>query len=74
VGVQKLAISLPDDLAEQVRAEARREGLPLSQWIAQAAERKVRDAAAREALRLYESEFGPITDDERRAAAAEWPD
>ena len=61
-------------LAERVREEAAHDGLAVSQWIAEAVERKVRDAAAREALRLYEEEFGEITDEEMRELTPEWPD
>ena len=74
VPVKKIAISLPEELADRAREEAAREGLPLSQWMAEAVARRVREAAAREALRLYEEEFGEITEDELREITSEWPD
>ena len=74
MAVQKLTISLPQDLAQRAREEAAREGVPLSQWMAEAVARKTRDAAAAEALRMYEAEFGEITDEELRELTKEWPE
>jgi hypothetical protein len=73
VPVKKIAISLPEELADRAREEAAREGLPLSQWMAEAVARKVRDAAALEALRMYEEEFGEISNEEMRELTSEWP-
>jgi hypothetical protein len=74
MAVKKLTISLPEDLAERAREEAAREGLPLSQWMADAVAWKTRNAAAREAIRQFEQECGPLTEEEIEQARAKWQD
>lgn len=60
----KLTISLPEDLAETIRAEAEAEGTTVSAWLAERARKAVLFARSRAALAEYEAEHGKITDEE----------
>ena len=71
MAVTKLTISLPEELAETIRAEADAEGTTVSAWIAERARRSLMLAERRAALAEYEAEHGKITDDERREVR-EW--
>ena len=71
MAVTKLTISLPEELAETIRAEADAEGTTVSAWIAEHARRSLLLAERRAALAEYEAEHGKITDDERREVR-EW--
>ncbi len=68
-GYEKLAISLPRELAEAVRAEAERVGAPsLSAFIAQVLREKVERDPLQEVLdEMFREQ--PMTDEER-----EWAD
>jgi hypothetical protein len=63
--VTKLTISLPEDLAEDIRAEAAAEGTTVSAWFAEQARRSLLLAEAKAALQDYEAEHGAITEAER---------
>lgn len=80
VPVTKLTISLPEDLAESIRAEAEAEGTTVSAWLADQARRSLLLAEGRAAVAEYESEHGAITDEERarvrawfREGGVQWP-
>lgn len=80
MAVTKLTISLPEDLAEAIRAEVAQQGTTLSGWIAEQARRSLLLAESRAAVAEYEAEHGAITDDERarmrewlREGGVEWP-
>jgi hypothetical protein len=62
--VTKLTISLPEDLAENIRAEAEAEGTTVSAWLAERARRSLLLAQRKAAVADYEAEFGKITDEE----------
>lgn len=64
MAVTKLTISLPEDLAETIRAEAEAEGTTVSAWLAERARRSLLLAQRKAAVAEYESEFGPISDEE----------
>jgi Ribbon-helix-helix protein, copG family len=66
--VTKLTISLPEDLAETIRAEAEAEGTTVSAWLGERARRALLFAESRAALADYEAEHGKITDEERERA------
>jgi hypothetical protein len=72
MAVRKIAISLDPTLAAEVAALAGAEGSSVSAWLADAARRKVRQLAAREALELYEAEFGALTPEQNAAGERFW--
>jgi len=62
--VEKLSVSLPDIVAARARRAAERAGLPLSTWLAQAAEAAADLAEARSAAEEYVARFGDPDPDE----------
>jgi hypothetical protein len=71
---KKLAISLDNQLAKDVRRAAKMQAHGnISAWLADAARLRLRQVAAKEALRAYEAEAGEITADELRQARRLWP-
>ena len=69
----KLAISLPDDLAERVRKQAAHEGESVSAWIAEAIEWKLRNRGLAALVAEWEAESGqPVTEAELERAEAFW--
>lgn len=64
----KLTISLPEDLAETIRAEAEAEGTTVSAWLAERARRALLFAESRAALAEYEAEHGQIAEEELEKA------
>lgn len=58
MAVEKLSVSLPGVVVARVRRAAEREGLPLSTWLANAAEAAADLAEARAAAEEYASQFG----------------
>ena len=65
--VARLAVSFDEELARAVRKAAGKE--PTSSWLADAARRKLRAEGLLRVVREWESEHGPFTDAELRAAA-----
>lgn len=71
---EKMAISFPPELAEQVRqAAAIEEGGNVSAWLAKQAVVGLRQRALLEAVGRYEAEAGVITEAELEAVRREWP-
>jgi len=70
---EKLVLSFPPELVEHIRADADAHGQSLSEWLADAASRKLRHAAALEALHAFEAEHGEITEDELAEVRSQWP-
>ena len=64
MAVTKLTISLPEELADTIRAEAEAEGTTVSAWLGERARRSLLLAQRKAAVAEYEAEFGKITDDE----------
>ena len=56
--VEKLSVSLPDIVAARARRAAERAGVPLSTWLAAAAEAAADLAEARSAAEEYAARFG----------------
>lgn len=56
--VEKLSVSLPDTVAARARRAAERAGMPLSAWLAEAAESAADLAEARAAAQEYAVRFG----------------
>ncbi len=73
MAVEKFAVSFDPGLAARVRAEAKAEGESLSGWLADAAARKLRRAAARAVLAEYEAKHGEITEQELAEVRAQSP-
>ncbi|MFF5975146.1 CopG family transcriptional regulator [Streptomyces sp. NPDC012769] len=69
MATKKVTVTIPEDLLEEVRAEAAEQGL--SAYIAEALRlRRDRDRL-RELVDWLEEEYGPVTEDELAAAGAE---
>ncbi len=62
--VEKLSVSLPDIVAARARRAAERAGVPLSAWLAEAAEMAADLAEARAAADTYAERFGEPDPDE----------
>ena len=70
MGTRKLSITLPEELAAVVKELADSEHMSVSAWLTHSAEAAVRRAAAREAVRAFDAEEGPLTAVELAEAAA----
>lgn len=72
MSVSRLSISVPADLEDTIRAAAEAAGLPVSVWLARAAERAVAEQAAiadgLAAVAEFEADDGALTDAERARA------
>ncbi len=73
MGVRKIAVSLPEQLEQAVRRDARGAGTTVSSWLADAATRKLRRKHARAALAEFEARHGEITEAESAEARRRWP-
>src|SRR5215468_3536870 len=62
--VEKLSVSMPDMVAARARRAAERAGVPLSAWLAQAAEAAADLAEAHSAAEEYAARFGEPDPDE----------
>jgi alcohol dehydrogenase class IV len=74
MAVEKLSVSLPDIVAARARRAAERAGVPLSAWLADAAEAAADLAEAHAAAQDYAAKFGepdPAELDQIRAQLAE---
>jgi hypothetical protein len=58
MAVEKLSVSLPDIVAARARRAAERAGVPLSAWLAEAAEAAADLAEAQAAAQEYAARFG----------------
>ena len=65
--VARIAVSLDAELAKAVRRAAGKE--PISAWVADALERKLRSQGLREVVADFERHEGAFTEAELRAAA-----
>lgn len=73
MGVRKIAVSLPAELDDAVRRDARESRTSVSGWLADAAERKLRRKHARQVLTEFEARHGKITKAEMAGARRRWP-
>lgn len=69
--VDKLSVSFDPDLGDAVRAAARRRGIGVSRWLAEAAAARLRSEALADFLDTWEAEHGSLTAAELAKAAAE---
>ena len=66
----KRSISIPPDLDAAIEAAAGASGMSVSGWIVQTAAHRLRLDAAKRAVREWELENGPLTDDELASGRA----
>ena len=71
MSANKLSISLDSDLADAVRAAARRNDQNLSAWLASAAASRLGREGLREFLDAWEEEHGHFSTDEIEQARAD---
>ena len=69
MNVDRLSITMEPKLGAAARKAARRAGLSISAWIAEATADRVRNEALGRALDDWEAEDGPFSVDELAAAA-----
>lgn len=65
MAVEKISISLDEQVAANARIAAEAAGLSLSAWLTRAATKAARIEAGLQAVAEYEAEFGPLTDEGR---------
>jgi hypothetical protein len=71
VAVDKVSVSFDPDLGESIRAAAHRSRKPVSVWLAEAAEVKLRNEALSGFLDQWEATHGPLTAEELARAENE---
>ena len=71
MSVEKMSISLDGPLGAAIRAAAREAGQPVSTWLAEAAQAKLRSVALRQFLDEWQAENGAFTEEEIESAARE---
>lgn len=69
MNVERLSITMDPRLGAAVRKAAKRAGVSLSAWIAEATAERVRNDALGQALDRWEAEDGRFTADELASAA-----
>lgn len=69
--VDKLSVSFPGDLGDEIRAAAERSGRSLSAWLGEAARARLRGEALRSALEDYQTGHGAFTPEELAVAERE---
>jgi hypothetical protein len=68
MSVEKMSISMDEPLGAAIRAAAREAGQPVSTWVAEAAQAKLRSVALRRFLDEWQAENGAFTEEELAAA------
>ncbi len=71
MATRKVTITLDNELVEAIGVAARKAGVPLSRFIASAAEREMRLHVGRHVLAEWQAEHGAFTPQELAAARAE---
>jgi Arc/MetJ-type ribon-helix-helix transcriptional regulator len=69
VATKKYTVTLPEELAEKIRSQVGPGGF--SRYVTQAVERQHERERLHEAVGWWESEYGPVTEEELAAAEAE---
>jgi hypothetical protein len=69
--VKKFTVSIPEELYEDLRREARAQRTTVSSWVADAVEHQLGLRAMDEGIAEYEAEHGLITEDELAETKAE---
>jgi hypothetical protein len=70
--VRKVSVSMPEDLAEAVRARTGAGGF--SRYVSEAVEREIRHDMLGELIEELEAEYGPVPPEVREQTRREWPD
>lgn len=70
--VRKLAVSLQEPLFHEIREQADAQRQSVSRWLAEAAERRLRQEHLARFIADYEAEFGVITPEDRAEAEKRW--
>jgi hypothetical protein len=70
--VQKVSVSMPAELVDQVRARTGAGGF--SRYVTESVEKRVRDDLLGELLDELTATYGPLEEDQVRQAMREWPD
>lgn len=70
--VRKVSVSMPDELAEAVRARTGAGGF--SRYVTEAVEREIRHDLLGELIGELEAEHGPVPAEVRAQTRREWPD
>jgi hypothetical protein len=66
VATKKVSVTLDAGVLEEAREAARLRGMSLSAWLSEAAHHAARIEDGRRAVKEWEAENGPITDEERQ--------
>jgi len=69
--VRKVSVSMPEELAEAVRARTGSGGF--SRYVADAVEERVRLESLDELLTELDAEYGPVPDEIRQQTRRTWP-
>lgn len=72
MAMERLSVSLPEELAGRIREAANEDGSTLSAWLAHAAESQLLLRNARHAIAAWERDHGPIADAELAAVERAW--
>ncbi len=70
--MERLSLSLPDELAGRIRDAAQADGATLSAWLARAAESQLLLRNAAHAIAEWEHEHGAITEVEIASVERAW--
>ena len=70
--VRKVSVSMPDELAEAVRARTGAGGF--SRYVSEAVQREIRHDLLGELIEELEAEYGPVPQELLEEARREWPD
>lgn len=68
--VDRFSVTMPPEIGAAVRDAAARQGMSVSNWLAEAAGQRLRNELLGAALDHWEAEDGPFSDDELNAAVA----
>ena len=70
MSVEKMSVSMPEWLHNEVRDDAAHRGETLSHWLSDAAQSKLRERSLDHFLETWEVENGPLTSEELERATA----
>jgi hypothetical protein len=70
--VRKVSVSMPEELADAVRARTGAGGF--SRYVSEAVQEQVRQDLLDDLVAEFEAEHGPIPEEQVREALREWPD
>ncbi|MCK9494776.1 MAG: hypothetical protein M0R75_04675 [Dehalococcoidia bacterium] len=68
MATEKMSVSFPTELSEEIRQDARAAGMTVSAWLAEAAAAQLRSKGLGDLLDEYEREHGAFTEEELEEA------